>query len=534
MKAKLYALLFFTLIFYANYSIGQEINGKTEQNSLTLKNKQPLKEFTPALPNDDPLLLGNSGVEEESDDENILHTKAAPVNDNCANAIVLTSNAAPVCGQTVDQATVQVGEVVTAATVGASSNFALTVWYRFTASSATMFLEIELESVPAGTWCPTRFSTVVYNSSTCIPTSGTIIATQSNFTDGAIVINLTGLTSGNTYLVQVGYNDATGCKSPNFCVRVGDSPNPCSCSVPCTDGCGYSLPPTVAEVTATCPEYQLNPISDGGTTNNYCYTFTAINSTVSFSMIITSNCSGGNVTALTWTIQTAACGANVDNGTISNLSSTILTPGTDYVLCYNYSIPTTCHHSSLYPYFVGAAPLPIELSKFGGNVLNKVVMVEWETLSETNNDYFTLEKSADGKKYEPISIIKGAGFSNRLNRYTEFDKFPNKGINYYRLKQTDFDGKYSYSDVISVDYKLNDFKVVPNPSTSDNGFTLQNVSDNGSLNIIITDITGKIVLNKEFSTETGDIDIKQNLSPGIYLIKVIDQENVLSQKLVIE
>lgn len=95
--------------------------------------------------------------------------------------------------------------------------------------------------------------------------------------------------------------------------------------------------------------------------------------------------------------------------------------------------------------------LPIELLYFKGDphiVYNKLY---WETLSENNNDYFTIEKTRDGTYFYNIAIIKGAGNSSQKLYYQYLDHDIEDGINYYILRQTDYDGKFKYSEIISVD-----------------------------------------------------------------------------------
>jgi len=95
-------------------------------------------------------------------------------------------------------------------------------------------------------------------------------------------------------------------------------------------------------------------------------------------------------------------------------------------------------------------PLPIELLDFTASCKNQKNLLNWSTTSETNNDYFTVEKSADALNWFVLSTKQGAGNSNSLTSYSEIDNEPYNGNNYYRLKQTDFDGKYSYSDVVKT------------------------------------------------------------------------------------
>jgi hypothetical protein len=464
----------------------------------------------------------------------------APGNDNCASATTLTSGAAPLCAQTTNNGTTQGGEVIASGSVGAANNFNQTVWYKFVATSANMYVEWEFTGLVSGaTWCSGNASMVVYNTASCIPAAGSIIATQSSAADGAIVINLTGLTIGNTYLVQVGYNDGAGCKVPIFCMQVGNTPTNCSCASPCAAGCGYATTPSVATVTSTCPAYDLNPVGDGGTTNTYCYSFTANNTTVSFSMIITSNCSGGNVSALTWTLQTAACGANVASGNLSSMSASGLTIGTQYVLCYTYTIPSTCHHSSLYPYFVGASPLPIELISFDVQKNENVVIANWITVTEHNNDYFTLEKSKDGVNWELVSVIDGAGNSTSVLNYSKTDSKPYHGTSYYRLKQTDYDGHSTTSAIKSVFFAEDvdlDFDIVPNPSNQDGGFALNfnTVADELDFGLLIMDLTGKVVYQKTVKSVDSKININEILAKGMYVLQLKNADKTFTKKLIVK
>lgn len=99
--------------------------------------------------------------------------------------------------------------------------------------------------------------------------------------------------------------------------------------------------------------------------------------------------------------------------------------------------------------------LPIELTSFTGKKEGRNNELSWETDSEVNNDFFTIEKTTDGVHYEIVGVENGAGNSvNHLN-YKLFDTHVEKEINYYRLKQTDYDGKFTYSTLISIDNREN-------------------------------------------------------------------------------
>ncbi len=98
--------------------------------------------------------------------------------------------------------------------------------------------------------------------------------------------------------------------------------------------------------------------------------------------------------------------------------------------------------------------LPIELISFTGEKKEKNNELFWITATEFNNDYFTVEKTLDGIDFEIVGIENGAGNSNQYLNYSMVDYNVRNIINYYRLKQTDFDGKYVYSDIISIDNRV--------------------------------------------------------------------------------
>jgi len=469
-----------------------------------------------------------------------LSAFAQPANNDCASATTLTSGAAPLCAQTTDNATVQAGEVVATGSTGASATFTETVWYRFVATGTSMYVEWEFTGLVSGAaWCPGALSMLVYNTATCIPGAGSIIAAESVAADGSIVIYLTGLTVGNTYLVQVGYDGGGPCQEPLFCMAVGNTPVPCSCASPCASGCGYASTPSVALVTSTCPEYVLSPLSDGGETNTYCYSFIAASTTVSFSMIITSNCSGGNVAALTWTLQTSGCGASVATGTLASMSATTVV-GTSYVLCYTYTIPSGCHHSSLYPYFVGASPLSVELLSFdANNYQGNKAKLSWSTASEANNNYFTLERSYDGNSYSTLGSVEGAGNSNEINKYELIDHEPVLGANYYRLRQTDYDGNSTHSRVQTVVFdELHDFNfsVSPNPVGNELLTINFNGIENNEIEIAVYDISGAITystISKFDDKGKSNLSFPNNLKSGCYFIRALSGEKSVTQKLIV-
>jgi hypothetical protein len=164
--------------------------------------------------------------------------------------------------------------------------------------------------------------------------------------------------------------------------------------------------------------------------------------------------------------------------------------------------------------------LPIELVDFDANLNNDIVDVQWQTASQLNNDYFSVEKSSDGAAWNTISIIDGAGNSSSILNYQYFDEKPLSGISYYRLKQTDFDGQFSYSDIKTINFQSNsDIKIYPNPTTN----TVTLYSDLIEMNqVSIFDITGQEVTDsvKIVKSTEGALQIDlSNLNAGTYFVK---------------
>jgi hypothetical protein len=91
--------------------------------------------------------------------------------------------------------------------------------------------------------------------------------------------------------------------------------------------------------------------------------------------------------------------------------------------------------------------LPIELLYFRAQPKEKAVQLTWATAKEVNNDYFTVERSTDGQSFSDLLRVEGAGNSQEMRQYTALDGSPYSGVTYYRLKQTDYDGNFSYSKV---------------------------------------------------------------------------------------
>ncbi len=183
---------------------------------------------------------------------------------------------------------------------------------------------------------------------------------------------------------------------------------------------------------------------------------------------------------------------------------------------------------------VNCAILPVELLLFKANRVDDEVVIHWQTLSEKNNDYFVVERSKDGIYFEEIKRVKGAGNSYELKNYETIDENPSAELSYYRLKQTDFNGQFKYSDIVSVDAdnsKASLSHIAPNPTNSNVGFDFY-TPVKGELIYELIDLTGRVIVSKTEMMESGNTKVSANLdeiSKGIYFLKVsFEKTNLIS------
>ena len=186
---------------------------------------------------------------------------------------------------------------------------------------------------------------------------------------------------------------------------------------------------------------------------------------------------------------------------------------------------------------IGTA-LPIELLDFSAEPTTKVVNLKWITASETNNSHFTVERSSDGVVFKPVLEKPGAGNSNSVRSYTDVDTNPLEGVSYYRLKQTDFNGDFTYSEWVVVnfigDQKISLETVFADRSTG-NVFLRCNNPENQNININIFDAAGKIIhSSSQFSGSSnwsGSVNVG-SLSKGSYIVRISIAGQMLHGKFV--
>jgi Secretion system C-terminal sorting domain len=177
--------------------------------------------------------------------------------------------------------------------------------------------------------------------------------------------------------------------------------------------------------------------------------------------------------------------------------------------------------------------LPIEFTFFKAKTANKVVKLAWQTASEKNNKGFEIFRSVDANTWENIGGVKGQGTSNVIVDYNFEDKHPLSILTYYRLKQVDFDGKESYSNIesISPHKKEISFEVYPNPiNNKEATITLDEDLLEGTLTVINS--IGLVVKKEKINNKNPTLDL-HDLTKGIYIFNIQKGSNFLSKKILI-
>lgn len=192
----------------------------------------------------------------------------------------------------------------------------------------------------------------------------------------------------------------------------------------------------------------------------------------------------------------------------------------------------------------GSASLPIKLLEFTAKLKENYVLIKWATAEEKNNDYFNIERSADGTSFENIEEIDGAGNSSSILHYEIRDNNPLPGTSYYRLKQTDFDGTFTYSPIRAVNRNSNNqlnetgieiLSLSPNPFS--NEFSVKyNLTQGGESSISIYSMTGQLVYDQKRVDDSGintfNFMDENNLPPANYILQIINGSEKISKKLV--
>lgn len=184
--------------------------------------------------------------------------------------------------------------------------------------------------------------------------------------------------------------------------------------------------------------------------------------------------------------------------------------------------------TSFSPFAIGSpgAALPVRLVDFKAQLHNHDVILSWITASETDNDYFAVERSKDGSIFSEIGKISGNGTIDVTSSYEFTDKFATEagqGVLYYRLKQVDTDGKFSYSKIQDVVFHSSTLRLFPNPADQ-----VVNIALPGKGQVQVISSQGQTVMQTEFDSVT-QLNVS-SLPKGMYIFKISNERDILLRK----
>jgi hypothetical protein len=184
----------------------------------------------------------------------------------------------------------------------------------------------------------------------------------------------------------------------------------------------------------------------------------------------------------------------------------------------------------------GSNVLPMKLLYFNAKPDNSQVDLSWSTATESNNDYFTVEKSRDGVSFDDLTRVRSAapnGTSSLPLYYSAVDPTPYTGTTWYRLRQTDLNGNSTYSNIVSVDFlKTNALSVYPNPST---GIVyVDGLGNNQSMvNVEWFDLGGRLLLQQTAAITGGTTRLTTHFNNGVYILKFTTADGTIVTKTIL-
>lgn len=361
-------------------------------------------------------------------------------------------------------------------------------------------------------------------------------------------------TANSVYITALSYNTtyywyvvpknaggtATGCSSTMTSFTTMADPGP-----PANNECatatvisGYG---SVNGTTQSATQSQAADATCGGTSNDdVWYTFTTNQAGDASITVTPTNNTGFDPVIVAYSGTCAAlvrisCQDAGGTDAAETINLTGLTAATTYYLrVYDWNPAGSEGRFSITA--TGVA-LPVSLSDFRGHQEGSNNVLQWTTVTESNNAGFELQRSADGMNFSGLAMINTRaenGNSSTTINYSFVDQKPLAGDNFYRLKQVDRDGKYSYSEIVTMKSRSNEVEITsvfPNPAKTELSLVLTAPAAE-RVTVVVTDLTGKVVLQQATDLVRGANQVKlqvQQLAAGSYLVKAFCQKGCETQ-----
>ncbi len=415
----------------------------------------------------------------------------------------------------------------------------LDVWYQFTApASGSVYIQTQAGSISDGVMSLYSGSCGSWTEITCSDDDNGLMPE----------ITTSSLTPGATYLIRFWEYGGTTGGTFDICVTELAPPagnTTCTVQTPICSGSPISFTAN----TGGSPASSVNPGNSYGclsTSPNPSWYYLEISSGGTLIVDITA---GSDVDFAIWgpfanvSAGTAACNSytapldcSYSTSAVEQVNLAGVLPGQVYVLLvtnYANTVQTiTLDNAGGTATTNCAIVMPVGFSAWDVVSSGEEVRLSWTTESETNNDYFAVQHSMDGLIWETLGLLEGAGTTSDPHSYSYTDLSPDKGINYYRLKQVDKNGQSSFSSVRSVKVSMaNEHFISPNPTKA-----YVYVGENKHVKITSVELVDNIgrVQEVPFSSVEGGVNVDcRSVSHGTYFLRITDESGESSSSILV-
>lgn len=238
---------------------------------------------------------------------------------------------------------------------------------------------------------------------------------------------------------------------------------------------------------------------------------------------------GSSYTNLTTFSPSSSSGGSVESFDFSGISAINNNADFQIRITLNGSTSSTGNNRYDNIKLEGTVVLPINLISFAAEEINQLIHLHWRTSTEVNNDYMAIERSSDGRTFEEIGRVQGRGTTQIEQSYSFVDEWPLPGINYYRLRQVDFDGRYEYHETVAVDFSdKTTGKLLVYPTQVDSHLKIVADSEmNKDAQVQVLSADGKIWKTTHWLEKSTLMELSVDKLPaGSYWLRVLDGERV--------
>lgn len=207
---------------------------------------------------------------------------------------------------------------------------------------------------------------------------------------------------------------------------------------------------------------------------------------------------------------------------------------TDYHGIFDWKIETGTPCARIPVQAIHDCTLPVDWLYVNGNLSTNGVYLQWASSHEENNSHYIIERSSDNSTFHAIGTVNGKGNSSSISTYSFTDTNPIIGASYYRIRQVDFNGKYSFSSIVVISNETAALVVYPNPSSNSDQVSIRVPYVEESWNLIVYGVNGQEIWKDVIKASTYLLPTNTEITSGVYFIKVFNDSTVLTEKLIIK